>query len=256
MAMRWMCLIVFLAAPSGAAFADDDPPPQASVQPRQTPDFLFGVPRASVGVRGSWFIPQANSDWYDFVTDQLTIDRHDLSAGGVSGDVGLFAARRLDLVFTVDYGSKTVGSEYRDFVDNNRLPINQTTRLRQTAFTGGVRYVLTGRGREVGSLAWVPARFVPYVGGGGGVIWYQMQQFGDFVDFQDLSVFPDLFESSGWTPTAYVNGGLDVHVYRPLYVTFDGKYQWGSAELSGNWVGFQPLDLGGLRLSTGLSFVF
>ena len=164
--------------------------------------------------------------------------------------------RRIDVVVGFDYGSSSVGSEYRNWVDNNRLPINQTTELRQASFTGGVKFALMRRGREVGTLAWVPQRFVPYVGAGGGVVWYEMEQFGDFVDFQDFSVFPDLFESSGFTPTGYVNGGVEVHLYRPLFVTLDGRYQWTSAELSGTWVGFEPLDLGGLRLSTGIKIVF
>ncbi len=253
--MRCTCLVVLLVLGGVPAYAGEDPPPEGA-QVRQTPDFQFGAPSMSISIRGSWFVPRAQSDWYNFVTDQLTIDRADLSAAGIVGDVTLFATPRLDLVFSADYGSKTVGSEYRDFVDNNRLPINQSTRLRQATMTAGVKFAVTRRGRDVGSLAWVPYRFVPYVGGGGGVLWYEMSQYGDFVDFQDWSVFPDLFEAQGWAPTGYVNGGVDIHIYRPLYVTVDGRYQWAGAELSGNWVGFEPLDLGGLRLSTGLSFVF
>jgi hypothetical protein len=254
--MRCICLVVLLAVGGAPAYAGEDSPEEAAAQVRQSPDFSFAAPGVSISIRGSWFVPRAGSDWYNFVTDQLTIDRADFRAAGIAGDVGLFATPRLDVVFSADYGSKTVGSEYRDFVDNNRLPINQTTRLRQVALTGGVKFALTNRGREVGSLAWVPYRFVPYVGGGGGVLWYEMLQFGDFVDFQDFSVFPDVFQAEGWAPTGYANGGVDVHVYRVLYLTVDARYQWASAELSGNWVGFEPLDLGGLRLSTGLSFVF
>ena len=157
---------------------------------------------------------------------------------------------------TADWSSRSVVSEYRDYVDNNRLPINQTTRLRQAGLTSGVRFALTERGREVGTLAWIPHRFVPYVGGGGGVLWYETLQFGDFVDIVDLSVFPDYFESTGWTPLGYVNGGVDIHLFRPVYVAFDARYQWASGELNEPFVGFEPLDLGGVRLSTGFTFVF
>jgi hypothetical protein len=119
-----------------------------------------------------------------------------------------------------------------------------------------VRFALASRGREVGSFAWIPHRWVPYVGGGAGVLYYQVRQSGDWVDIQDLSIFPDVFESNGWTPVAYLNGGLDLQLVRRLYLTFDARYQWAESELDGVWQGFEPLDLTSVRLSTGINIVF
>jgi hypothetical protein len=75
-------------------------------------------------------------------------------------------------------------------VDNNRLPINQTTRLWTTSLSGSVKFALVERGLEVSRLAWVPKHIVPYVGAGGGVLRYDLQQYGDFVDFRTSQVFP------------------------------------------------------------------
>ena len=108
---------------------------------------------------------------------------------------------RLDIVGGVDVSHASTKSEYRNFVDNNRLPIEQKTELGGTTITGSVKYALVPRGREVGSVAWVPTTIVPYVGAGGGAHWYKLTQQGDFVDALDLSVFTDFFESSGWKPS-------------------------------------------------------
>ena len=124
------------------------------------------------------------------------------------------------------------GLEYRAFVDNNRLPIQQTTSLKTLNLTGGIRFALAPRGREISRLAWVPSTVVPYVGAGGGMLWYQFRQAGDFIDALDprLAVFSDTFTADGWTPSAHVLGGVDVKVYRRLYLTLDGRYIWAAGD--------------------------
>jgi hypothetical protein len=36
----------------------------------------------------------------------------------------------------------------------------------------------------------------------------------------------------------------------------EGRYTWASDDLEGDFVGFDPIDLSGLRLSAGINFVF
>src|SRR5262245_35709656 len=256
--MRSTCLVALAAVlltPIAAA-ADDPPAAAPQVARNPPPDFLFGRPHTSIGIRGSYTLARAGSDWYDFVTDQLTLDKGDFGSGGIVGDVGVSITPRLELVFGADYASTTSDSEFRDFVDNNRFPINQTTNLRQTTLTAGVRFALTERGRELSSLAWVPRRFVPYAGAGGGALWYRVRQSGDFVDFQDFSIFTDTLESSGWAPAGYVNGGGDVQLHRHVYITVDARYLWAAKQLEQPWTGFERLDLAGLRFSTGINVIF
>lgn len=259
--IRYLLFALPILAP-GAVEAQIAPAPesarsaQVGVVQRPRPDFFFGRPRTTVGIRGSWMLARADSDWFDFVTDELTLDREDFRAAGIAGEVGVALGRRLDLVIGADIVNTINESEFRDYVDVNLNAIEQTTELRYATLMGGLRFALTERGRELSSLAWVPHRLVPYAGGGGGALWYRVQQYGDFVDFQDLSIFSDLLESSGWTPAAYVNAGVDVHLVKLLYVTVDGRYLWASPELTEPWRSFEPLDLAGLRLSTGVSFLF
>ena len=256
MRSTWFVALAAVLLMPLAAAAEDPPAADAQVARNPAPDFLFGRPHTSIGVRGSYTFTRAGSDWYDFVTDQLTLDKGDFGSGGIVGDVGINLTPRLELVFGADYASTTSDSEFRDFVDNLRLPINQTTNLRQATVTGGVRFALTERGRELSSLAWVPRRFVPYVGAGGGALWYRVRQYGDFVDFQDFSIFTDQLESSGWTPAGYVSGGGDLHVHRHIYITVDARYLWAAKQLEQPWTGFDRLDLTGLRFSTGMNVTF
>jgi hypothetical protein len=222
----------------------------------KNPDFLFGHPDGSIGIRGSWIFNRGGSDWYDFVTDQLTIDHGDLNAPAFTFEVGFFVTPRIDLVAGVDISNASASSEYRRFVDNNRLPITQRTELRGTTVSASLKYALLPRGREVGSVAWVPASIVPYVGAGGGAHWYRLTQQGDFVDFVDLSVFTDAFRSSGWTPSAHVFGGADIKLNKRLYLTVEGRYQWAAGDLGADWIDFDPIDLSGFHLGTGINITF
>jgi hypothetical protein len=251
-----MCVIVGLGLLTASeARAQDNRPPQP-VSDIGSPDFLFGKPRGSVGIRGNWLVARAKSEWYSFVTDQLSLGRKDFNAPGFAADVGLAVSRRADAVFGIDFNQAQKGSEYRHFVDNNRLPINQTTRLRTTLLTGSVKFALVERGLEVSRLAWVPKHIVPYVGAGGGAMRYDLLQFGDFVDFQTSRVFASTFTSAGWAPVAQAFGGVDVMVFKRMYVTLDGRYQFAKATLSNTWVDFDPIDLAGFKLAAGASFVF
>jgi hypothetical protein len=248
----WLPVILVLLM-TGAANAEPEQDPRPA--PRPAPDFLFGRPHGTLGIRLAWLSGRSGSDWYDFVTDQLTLERKNFNGPGIGTDLGVTLTPRVDVLFGFDYNQSTNPSEYRRFVDNNRLPIEQTTLLRGITLSGGVKYALTERGREVGRLAWVPRKVVPFVGGGGGAMWFQVRQFGDFVDFVDLSVFTDVFESKGWTPTAHLFGGVDVRVLRRAYVTFDGRYTWASGDLGSDWIDFDPIDLSGFRLSAGINFI-
>jgi len=253
----WLPAVLVLVAGATAHAAPDEQDTPASIQgPRGDPDFLFGRPDGTFGVRGSWIFNREGSDWYDFVTDQLTIDRGAFNTPAITLEVGFFLSPRFDVLAGVDISSTSTSSEYRRFVDNNRLPINQNTDLKGTTISGSLKYALIPRGREVGSVAWVPSSVVPYVGAGGGVHWFKLLQQGDFVDFVDLSVFSDAFVSSGWSPSAHVFGGADVKLHKRLYLTVEARYEWAKGDLGGDWIGFDPIDLSGLHLGTGINVVF
>ena len=231
-------------------------PPALAQQPQSSPDFLFGPPRGSVGVRGGWLFERAGSDLFQFVQDELTVDKKDFNSPALAVDVGVSLSSRADALFGFELGSASTSSEYRRFVDNRRLPINQDTRLRQVNLSGSLKLAVTPRGQEVSRFAWIPSTVTPYIGAGGGALWYEFHQTGDFVDFADLSVFSDTFRSSGWTPSAHVFGGVDVKVSRRLFLTGEGRYLWSHAELGRDFSGFDPIDLTGFKVTAGVNYIF
>ena len=248
-----MFLALLLAiAPRGSAAQS----PVGQPEPNRRPDFLFGQPRGSLGLHGSWVFASSGSDLFDFVTRQLTLDKSDFSGPGIGADTTVNFLPRLAAQFGFEWSRKTTGSEYRAFTDNNSLPINQDTTLKVVHLTAGVRYALANPGIDVSRFAWVPRRVVPYVGAGGGAVYYDFLQRGDFVDFEDLSVFPDVFRSTGWAPSAHVFGGVDIKLYRALFATMEGRYSYAHAKLGSDFVGFDPIDLSGFRISAGINVLY
>ena len=227
----------------------------AAAQP--SPDFLFGSPKGMIGFRSGWVFASADSDLFQFVQRTLTVDRKDFNAPAIGVDVEFALTPRASVVTGFDFSQASKDSEYRDFVDNQRLPITQTTRLRELNLSGSFKFALTPRGREISSRAWIPAAATPYVGAGVGLLRYQFLQFGDFIDVNtvNLEVFSDTLRSDGWTPSAHVFGGVDVKVWRRMYVSGEARYLWSDATPSRDF-DFDSIDLAGLKATIGIHYLF
>src|SRR5216117_578748 len=215
--------------------------------------FLFHRPLFTWGIHGGFDRAIAGSDLFSFVTKQLSLDRGDFSSATVGTTLGLPVSRFNDIVFDIGYASVSRRSEFRDWVDQNNQPIEQTTSLRRVPVTLGVRHYLSSRGRSIGRFAWIPAARDTYVGLGAGLMQYRFHQVGDFVDFQTLNVFPDEFESKAWTPVLHALAGLDLGLGRFLLLNGEARYTWARGPMCRDYVGFNRIDLSGLSVTAGLS---
>ena len=253
-----LCVVLLPGGMAAASPADQEAPAPVQSQPRPAPDFLFGEPRTSFGFRVNRAFASAGSDLFDFVQKQFTIDEGDFDSPDVAFDVGFALSRHVEVVFGFEISQMVTSSEYRDFVDNNRQPITQDTSLFEGNASGSVRIPLIPRGRRISSLAWIPRRATPYVGAGGGYLWYRFRQQGDFIDVFSprRAIFSDTLTSQGWTPSAHVLGGVDVRLYRRLFATVEGRYLWASARLDRSFEGFELIDLAGARLGAGINVLF
>ena len=221
-----------------------------------SPDFLFGSPRGYLGVQGGWSFASASSEIFDFVTEQLTVEKGDFNAPTVLVDFAIDVNPHLAATFRFEYSRASIGSESRDWVDQDDNPIVQTTEFSTIPLTGNLKVYLRPRGREISRYAWVASSVVPYVGGGGGLLWYRFEQYGDFVDFDDLSIFSDTFRSDGWTPTFHVFGGAEIRLHKRLFLSVEARYAWAESDLGEDFVDFEPIDLAGFRTSAGINVVF
>lgn len=218
--------------------------------------FLFQRPVGAFVVRGGFASTMAGGDLYSFLTDQFTLSKADFRAPALAGDLLVRVAPRLDLDFGVAYSGSKKLSEFRHFVDLNDLPIQQTTSLARVPLTAGARLYLVPPGRSIGKFAWIPTKVVPYVGAGGGMMWYRLRQSGDFIDFATTDVFPDAFESSGWTSTAHALAGVDYSLSPRLALNGEARYTWAKASLGSDFTGFDGIDLSDIGITFGLNVRF
>jgi len=219
--------------------------------------FLFGAPSGGITVRAGYAGANAGSDIFSFTTSELTLNRRDFSSVGWGADLDFSLTPRVALRFTGDFSGMAKRSEFREWVDNDGMPIEQSTTFGRTSLSAGLKWFLAPNGRELGRLAWVPPRYVPFVGVGVGRMWYEFKQEGDFIDFDDNNrVFYDKYVSTNWASTAHVVAGFDWSLNQRWALTTQTKYEWANAELSRDFTGFQRIDLSGFAATAGLHLRF
>ena len=125
-----VCALLLLAvgAVPASAASDDQNPGAPSIRPPSSADFFLGRPRVTVGLSGNWVVASAGSDIFDFVTDQLTLERSAFNRPGFGLNLAINVAPRVDVTMGFEGSMMRQGSEYRKFVDNKLLPIEQTDR--------------------------------------------------------------------------------------------------------------------------------
>lgn len=219
--------------------------------------FLFSKPVGSFSLRAGYAVANASSDVFDDATSQLTLNKGDFGAFDWGGDISYSTGDRFDLLFDGEVAKSTASSEFRDFIDNNDQPIEQTTKFKRVPLTLGLKYYLTSRGRSVSHYAWIPTKYAPYVSVGAGAMYYSFEQKGDFVDFQTLNVETLTIESSGWAPMGRGAAGLEYTVSPWLALTGEGRYVWAKATLDRDaFEGYDKIDLTGFTGTVGFRVRF
>jgi hypothetical protein len=220
--------------------------------------FLLHTPHGSLAIRAGYDHARAGSDIFAQNVTDLTLSKNSFSGLSFGADVSVHLRPRLDVVFGTSYAGSSARSEFRSFIDNNNQGIAQTTTLQRVAVGASLKSYLTSTGRSIGRFAWIPSKVAPYVGAGGGALWYRYRQSGDFVDFAttDLNVFNRTLSSSAWTPEAHVMGGLDYSLTPRLALTGEARYTWARAPMGSQFSGFDKIDLTGIAGTAGLSIRF
>jgi hypothetical protein len=224
--------------------------------------FLFQEPRWTLSVRGGIDRPNAGSDIFEFVTTELTLDRSDFVGFNVGADLAYSLRPRLDLTFSAGYARSSDPSESAKYLGTDDLPILQTTTFSRLPLTVGLKAYILPRGEAIGSLAWIPSRFSPFVGAGGGAMHFTFEQEGEWVDEQTdpMEIFNDALRADGWAPTAHVLGGFDFALSPRWGVTTEARYTWGRGVLGqdfdDDYQGWHRIDLSGLSATMGLHVRF
>ena len=224
-------------------------------------DFMFGKPRATLSFNMGYGVARAGSDIFQEMDTLLTLGKRDFDSPVVGGTLAFYVNDRIDLSLQVGFSRSETWSEYVDWVedlgDGREAPIEQKTRLTRVPMTASILYYPVDRGRQLSRFAWVPTRWSPYVGLGGGRVYYSFQQNGDFLDFEDFSIFTGDFRSSGYAWTGHALAGAQFALSAQVILSAEGRYSWADAELDRtNFRDFKPIDLSGFQLTAGIGVRF
>lgn len=218
--------------------------------------FLFGKPDGTVTLRGGYSRANASGDLFALQKKQFTIGPRGFDALSLGGDLAFDAGRRIDLGVSVDGTIRSHSSEYRNWLDQNNQPIKQTTNLSTIGFSANLKYNFRDRGRSISNFAWIPSRYVPYVGIGAGLITYSFKQKGDFVDFTTNAVYTDELSSSAWSGMGQIFSGLSYSMGPRYALITEARYTMSTAKMTNDYTDFDRIDLSGLSLNVGTSIRF
>lgn len=228
-------------------------PSQASAQ-GSSQGFLFKQPTSQVGFHGGYTLARAGGAVLNQQRRDLTLSKRDFDASSWGLEVAIRARERLDIAWNLRFSKSEEGSKSRPYLEDG-LPILQTTTFVRVPVTVSAKFYLSDRGRAVSQFAWIPKKWAPFVGAGGGLHWYRLKQEGDFVEEPSLEILTLTLESSGATPTAHVFAGLDLSMSPRFLWTVEGRYALGRAK-TGRAYNFDNLDLSGFQAMIGLAARF
>lgn len=219
--------------------------------------YLFKAPSVTFTLRGGPTVPAAREGVFDLMTRELTLERGDFKAFSIGADMGITVTPHVDLVFGVSGSRTTRRSEFREWVDQDDKPIEQTTMLKRIPATVSARIYPFERGRAVGKHAWVPGPALqPFVGAGGALVWYTLEQEGDFVDSSTLDVYRDFLHSDNIGAGAHVFAGAEYWAWTRFGIGVEARYSWAKAQMRDGFSEFDSIDLKGMQYTVGFNARF
>ncbi len=162
--------------------------------------------------------------------------------------------KNVEAAVHLDGYSKTVDTFYRDYErPGNGGDIFQTLRLRTAPLGVSLRFVPTSK----------RARIAPFVGGGVDAVFYQYEEYGDFIDFFDpnLEIYADHFVDDGVAFGLHAFGGIRVYVNRDFAIVGEARYMWSGADMGDDFAPSGPgfvnrIDLNGWTWTVGVHVRF
>ena len=203
-------------------------------------------PVGQVRFRLGIFEPLGDSSGWDRVFEGFTGQTSDLQDVLWGVDFLWRPGGYGSLMFGFSSYSGSTTSAYEDWVAGDGSEIRHTKRLEIADI----------------SVAWVyhfgSGGIRPYAGVGGGLLWWELTDDGNFIDFGDpeLPIVRAFYGADGTTFEAFGLAGIDIPL-GPVWSFFaEGRYRWASDGLGDGFAGFGDLDLSGWEISGGFAIGF
>ncbi|MEN6559905.1 MAG: hypothetical protein ABFD52_03925 [Acidobacteriota bacterium] len=235
----------------------------------------------SVQFRLGFFMPQFSTDptahpdsLWAIELSQMSFNKSDYRGAMLGAAYDYFLGKNISLSLALDTFNRSQYGYYRDWVLNSldegdfAFPyeyymgndIAHSFRVTSTPLQLSVKLLPLGR----------RAKLVPYFGGGASLVFWSVRMFGDMVNFADPWVYPDpelgdvdiypvesvLGRESGASFGWHAFGGFQIPIGYRTTIEAEVRYHSVKAKLDNWFAGFEPLDLGGLALTAGLSYWF
>ncbi|MCK4942248.1 MAG: hypothetical protein KAS65_01665 [Candidatus Aminicenantes bacterium] len=192
------------------------------------------------------FQPSLSSDLWDINIENLAFGKQDMLDLYYGAEYEFFLGSRFSISFNGGTYNKTIYSQYKDWEYEDGNPILQNLSLRITSLEANLKLYPTGH----------KGKLYPFIGIGAGIFAWRYAQWGDFLNFEDLSVQEGYAETSTYTLGFNALAGIGFRFNRSSGLFFEAKYQYLKGELSSFFEGFEKLDLSGLKYNLGFTFFF
>ena len=174
----------------------------------------------------------------------LLFDFGDFTGFLVSGDWSAAIGEYIEAGVGFGYYQATVPAVYDEWINEDGSEIVQDLKLRIMPMTALVKILPLGAKRA----------FQPYVGGGLGVYFWRYSETGEFLA-TDETIFRDSFVQSGTSVGPVAVFGVRGLVSPAASIGVEGRYQWGTADLSEDFLG-DKIDLGGFSILATFGYRF
>lgn len=192
------------------------------------------------------FQPAGDSEYWTEKEEDFTGSAEDLESAIFGVDYLLPLNNRLSLMFSGSFFEGDTTNSYRDFDDNFGDRIRHDTTLGIASGNIGLVLHLTGPDFAL----------QPYLGAGVGAYAWELEESGDFIDFDDpdLEIFSADLRSEGVTFGYYLQAGLEAPITPHFSIFAEGRWTEVEDDLSDDFEGFGKIDLGGPEVAVGLSW--
>lgn len=202
---------------------------------------------AGLDLRAGAFFPRADSNIFADTEELFGAEKDDWIGftGGV--EYSFRVASHVELGFHVDWYGRKLDTSYVDFTRPNGQEIFQTLEIDTLPTGATLRFVVN------------PSRgaITPYVGVGADAVFYEYQQYGDFINFFDdgLPVRSDFFVDEGTAFGFHVTGGIRIPMGDDFSLVAEGKYLWAKTDM-GEDFRLNEIDLSGPSATLGINLRF
>lgn len=198
----------------------------------------------SITLRVGLLQPQLDSDLWQINMENLTFDKQDMLDILYGAEFEFYLGKFLSVFFEGSSYQKSIYSMYRDWQHEDGRSIHQNISLRITSLEAG--FLLYPLGSD--------KRFYPFMGVGAGLYAWKYAQWGEFINFDDLTIEEGYAETNTYSLGANARAGLGFKFNPAFGVSLEAKYHYLKGRLSSYFEGFENLDLSGFTTNLGFTF--